>query len=639
MRERLSIVLAVFLFIAILRCPRVRAEEAPPKMLDPLVVSASHLPSTLDRTSASTTVITRDEIEARQAVSVVDLLRQVVGLHIDQAGGRGGVSSIYMRGGDPNFTVVMIDGVKVNDPTNSRGGSFDVSTLDPESIERIEIVRGPGSAVHGSDAMSGVINIITRSGTAKAVSVVDLGGGTEGDTRAGFETRGPLGAADYALNLSYVDEGSAIEGSGFSGTNIDGKLRLGPSHNQSLELVTRYGGSERSTFPEESGGPKFAVLRALDEREASEWTVGASYAHHLSERFEYHLITSYYRRQEMLRSPGVAPGLRDPFGIPPNDTDNLLNRTHVSIHSILSPFISTRIRLGAEAQFEKGGSEGSLLLSGTPLPTSFDLDRELYSVFLEAEWETPLGFTLEVGARRDEAEGFHSEVSPRAGFIYPIEATQTTLKMNWGEGFKLPSFFALGNGIVGNAALAPETSRSFELGLSQSFMSTRIKVTATYFNNRFFHLIDFDEGPPPILVNRSEVSTEGGELTFGLQSQDWLWINSHLTYTQTDIRGTPEELRNRPEWRAGIQVGGPSRAKVLSHLNILYVGKSLDASIPTGDRTLDDSIRVDLSARWPFRPHWELRFALDNVFDVAYEEAVGFPAPGIRGRIGLRFEI
>ena len=130
--------------------------------LEPVVVTATVAPTPLGRTTAPVTVISHEQIAAQQATSVTELLRQVPGVHIDQAGARGGISSVYVRGSDPNFTVVLIDGVKVNDPTNSRGGSFDFSTLSTDNIERIEIVRGPLSAVYGSDALGGVIDIITR---------------------------------------------------------------------------------------------------------------------------------------------------------------------------------------------------------------------------------------------------------------------------------------------------------------------------------------------------------------------------------------------------------------------------------------------------------------------------------------------
>ncbi len=182
---------------------RTRAGESS-VTLDPIVVTATAAPAPLSQTSASVAVITREQIEARQAVSVTDLLRNVAGLHIDQPGARGSVSSVYIRGGDPSFTLVLIDGVKVNDSTNNRGGSFDFSTLSTDHIERIEIVRGPLSVLYGSDAVSAVINIITRRGSAEPVISAEVAGGRDAYVRTLMQLRGQLGEMDYALSGSYL---------------------------------------------------------------------------------------------------------------------------------------------------------------------------------------------------------------------------------------------------------------------------------------------------------------------------------------------------------------------------------------------------------------------------------------------------
>ncbi|MFQ5596457.1 MAG: TonB-dependent receptor plug domain-containing protein [Nitrospiria bacterium] len=624
----------LFVFLSLGR--EVLGEQEPPKVLDPLVVSASHLPATIETASAGITVIEREEIEARQAVSVVDLLRQVPGLHIDQPGGRGGIASVYVRGADPNFTVILIDGVKVNDPTNSRGGSFDMSTLSPAGIERIEIVRGPLSSVYGSDAMGGVIHITTRSGTARPQTVIDLGGGAGDFYRAGVETRGPLGSADYALNLSYVDDGGVVEGNRFVGKQIGGKLSLAPSHTSWLELSLHWSGSRSESFPDDSGGPVFAVLSELDERKAEMFTAGFSFGQDLNASWEYTLNAAHYHRQEEIDSPGVAPGLRDPFGIPPNRSDNHFDRSHLSVDTLFSPSASLHFGLGVEAQLEKGESEGFLFLDG-PLPNRFEQDRAVYSAYLETEMIPVMGARLQGSVRVDDPERFDPEITPRLGFMYAVVSSGTTFKADWGEGFKLPSFFALGNAIVGNPSLLPETAKSLEIGIEQMLSLEGIQVSAVYFHNRYENLIDLAEGPPPSLVNRSEVTGQGLEVELSFKSTPDLWLNTHLTYTHMDIEGSREELRNRPEWRGGLNTYWRPKASLSTNLSILYVGESVDSSIATGDRDLDAHLRVDLAAHWTPTAQWKWSVVLDNLFDADYEEAVGVPAPGIRGRIFVRF--
>ena len=125
-------------------------------------MTGSRVATPRDDVAANITVLSREDFEVEKPRQLADILRRVAGVHMDQVGGRGGTGSLYLRGADPNYTLVLVDGVRVNDPTNARGGSFDSSTFDVADIERVEIARGPYSAVYGGDALAGVVNIVTR---------------------------------------------------------------------------------------------------------------------------------------------------------------------------------------------------------------------------------------------------------------------------------------------------------------------------------------------------------------------------------------------------------------------------------------------------------------------------------------------
>lgn len=619
------------------------AASEPVAVLEPVVVSASRIPGTLEETTASMTLISREEIEARQPANLMDLLRHVSGLHVDQPGGRGGVSSVYIRGADPNFTVVLIDGVKVNDPTNSRGGGFDFSMLDPENIERIEIVRGALSSVHGSDVMGGLINITTRQGmdlpgrgTDRPRFSAEIGRGSQGDHHLHLSTGGPFKNTDYRLSVSYADDGAPASGSRFIGKNIHAHFTSTPSNRTWLRFVSRYGLNESESKPEDSGGPEFAVRREVETRNAEEFTAGLSLNHTVRHGWEYRVQTGFYGRWEEDDSPGVAAGIRDPFGIPANQSDTRFDRSDVQISTLFSPVSSVRMSLGAEVQYENGESSGALFFPGASVPYQFKLDRTLYAPFFEARYSSLWGLTLEGSMRMDDAEHFDPETSARFGAAYHIASTGTLLKSTWGQGFKLPSFFALGNPIVGNSALRPETSENLEIGVVQTLFEKRLRMSGTFFYNQWFNLIDFEAGPPPRLVNRSEVISKGAEFEWALQAAEPLSAHAHLTYAKTEITGSGEALRKRPEWRGGLQVYWRAAPTVTSTLGWFYVGETQDSSIPTGDLTLGDYTRVDVSAIWAWSQNGRLTAAVDNVLDTRYEEAVGFPAPGIRVRMSLR---
>jgi outer membrane cobalamin receptor len=208
--------------------------------------------------------------------------------------------------------------------------------------------------------------------------------------------------------------------------------------------------------------------------------------------------------------------------------------------------------------------------------------------------------------------------------------------VNYGEGFKLPSFFALSHPIVGNPNLLPETSRSVDVGVSQALWGQRVTMGMTYFYSAFSNLIDFDPGPPPRLVNRSHTTTQGVEMSLRLRPWPNFSTTAHLTYLQTDIEGTTAKLRNRPKWRGGFAVQWSPRPDLDVNLHTIVVGQVPDSSIPTGARTLDAYARADLAVNWTLTRHWQVFLAIDNLFDTAYEEFIGFPAPGISPRAGVR---
>ena len=267
----------------------------------------------------------------------------------------------------------------------------------------------------------------------------------------------------------------------------------------------------------------------------------------------------------------------------------------------------------------------------------FKLTRYTASPFFEARASWPFGLTLLGSVRGDFPDKFSANVSPRVGAAYRVAATETTFKANWGEGFHLPSFFALGSPIVGNPNLKPETSKSFDIGVSQSLWTKHIEAGVTYFDNRYRNLIDFDAGPPPQLVNRSNVSARGVEAELQIKPIDNFSVRSQLTYTHTDIEDSSEEIRRRAKWRAGMDARWQPRADLGLYVGVFYVGTVLDSSIPTGDRNLSPYTRVDLSSSWSVTPKLKMSIGIDNLFNRKYQEAIGFPAAAIRPRVSLRY--
>jgi len=606
-------------------------------VLDPVVVSASHLPTQLSRTTSSSSTIEREEILARNPASVLELLETVPGLHINRVGGIGGTSSIFIRGADPNFTLILVDGVPVNDPTDSRGGTFDLSAVNPLSLERIEVVRGPLSSVYGSQALGGVINLITRGGSGDMAASLSGGLGSQGYSRAGATLAAPVAeVGSLAVTVGRYEAGAGTEGTDLDGSDLTGKLQLALPGDASLAVSGRFAAKDARRFPDDSGGPLFAERRATDRRETEEGVLALDLSRPMNTIWTANVGASYARAANRTTTPGVAPGRRDPFGLPAGETYDVFERTTGVLTNVLALSPELDVTLGGDAKRETGDSEGFLDFFGLRLPTSFALDRTTFGGFLEARYGGVSGLTIDAAIRIDKPEGGEAEWSPRVGATYRIDTTATTLRTSWAEGFKLPSFYSLGNPLVGNPNLRPETNRSFDIGIQQGFLGERLTIGLAAFHNRFFNLVDFDPGPPPRLVNRSEVLSRGLELEIDFTVTDRLHISGFAQRTQTEIEATGEQLRSRPKWRGGGRASWQVSDAWTVQASAVAVGRTRDSSIPTGDVTLDSYVVVDLGISWQATEQWQISAAVGNLFDADYQDAVGFPANGISGRIETR---
>jgi len=607
------------------------------KTLNPVVVTGSTIPSNILSFPSDITVIDKEIIQSSHAQDISELIELVPGIFVDQQGGRGGISSVYIRGADPNFTLILLDGVKLNDPNNSRGGSFDLSTISTDNVERIEIIKGPKSSVYGSEAIAGVINIITYKGLTENKRIIDVSAATKNGFRTLAEVRGSKGNYYYSFSGSYLDDGEPVEGSKFESPSFIANVGY-QDDNFEITSVTRYSHIDSENFPEDSGGPEFAVIRETEKRNTNQFLTGVNGFYYFSPTWVNNIILNFTLIQEDTDSPGVAPGERDPFGIPPNRTDNEYYRIEAEYLNIINILNSNAISFGLDIQYEEGKNNGIILLD-SPVETSFNENRYTISPLLEIKLNPIDNFYLDIGGRVDIPEDFDTEFSPHVGVIYKIKDFGTKISANWGEGFKLPSFFALGNPVVGNKDLKPETSNSFDIKVEQTFFDSLFKGSLSYFYNEFENLIDLDEGPPAVLVNRSRVTTKGFEAQFQTRSIYNANMTGNISYIDSNISGTDENLRNRPKWLANLILTWLPARQFKFYMDMNYVGDFFDSSIPTGEREIGDYLVVNTSLTAYIRKNIELYLAVNNLFDEKYQEFIGFDAPGIRPRLGIRWTL
>jgi len=623
------------LTIAIIGAGPVVAQDAE-ESVDNIVVTGARTTNILADIPNATTVINLAEIEAQNSVSVADLLRNLPGIHVVQPSGQGGVARIFLRGGDQNLTMVLLDGVRVNDPNDSRGSAFDFSTINMNDIERVEIVRGPQSAVYGSDALAGVINIISKERADELGGSVFAEIGMDDYYRAALDFSGPVGDdGGFSLRAATKDDGEPVTGTTFSSDSISGRLSLANGDRWHARFFGNYSDSEGTAFPEDSGGSDLAVIRTTDTRSAEDLRLGVDGDVRLSEKWKLNVLATWYDHDSGFLSPGVAPGVRG--SVPPNGGDATLQRADIALNAVVALSNDFTATFGVDYYDEDGVSEGFVeFFPGFIIPADFKFDRSVLGMFGELHYKSEMGPTLLASVRRDDQNQEAAETTSKLGIIYDFNDGRASLRANWGQGFSLPGFFALASPLVGNPNLLPETSESYDIGLTLRSADRRVSTTFVLFHNEFDNLIDFDSTIFQ-MVNRDRLEVDGVEALLDYAFSKDLSVRAQLTYMDMDLQNSDEPLRQRPDWRGSLSLLWAASDKWLIDASWLSVGETFDSSIPTGDMFLDGYNRVDVTATYSHTDNLNLLLSVDNAFDEDYAEAIGFPSPGVRARLGLRY--
>lgn len=601
-----------------------------------VVVTVSTDAVALSEVSASVTVISRDEIESSQATTIFDLLQHTPFLHASQTGSRGGLTTVSIRGGDPNFTLVLLDGIPVNDPNNLLGGSFDLATLNLENIDRIEIIRGPISSRHGSEAIGGVLNIISRKGQGRPNTSLNIQGGNFQNWEVGIRTSGSFKFWHYAASINHFEIGEQVENDDFESTQLSIKSGVSPSDTTSIDLVFRLHDRNTTSFPPNGGGPEFSLLRDPKNSDVQEGLLGLTWHHQVSPTWFYKINFDYYDRLENSQTPAILDAIPPTVAAqPPLDSESEFERTRFTFTNVWD--LGLGFQIGTDVSLRHETADVATLIA-KQYPAPFSLDRRTWSGGGELRFAQGR-YQFDAGLRIDNSDDADYEISPRLGGGLQFGNRGTRIKASFGKGFKLPSFFALGEPNVGNPNLKPETSKGFDIGLEQPIEGLRGLIKVSYFNNTFKNLIDFS---PELfrLVNRLEVTSRGIELGINSTLSDFLQVGGHVTYVDTEIVGNNEPLRDRPRWKGGLHLDWHPHYKLRINFRNTWIGERSDFQIPIPKQTRVSGYNTSsLGATYQASEAVSLFARMDNLFNSKFHQFVGFPDPGSYARFGLRYHL
>lgn len=607
------------------RADQVESEDE----IDEVMVLGTRLSTVIPQTVET---VDAEQIETLQPLTVTNILRTLPGITAIEPGGAGGVTEVYLRGADANFTNVYINGILQNDSTDARGGGFDFSSLLPGDIHRIEVVRGPFSALYGSGALAGAISINTRTPrTEQFTSDLDASIGTSGYWHLGGGIYGPVASGYAGIRLSHIDFGEATPGSTREVTSLGGNINNDLTENLSVDFTFRAVDRDRTSYPVASGGPRLAELGLLEYSDSSEFSSGVR----LDWQGENHSVSvfaSYLGRQEFTDTPPIPEGVFS--SVPASITDTDLDRFTLSLQIQVQVNEKFEMSAGLEFQHENGTSEGSLDF-GFPLPTGFDYSRKTISPYAEGRVEFGRGSTLFAGIRYDHFTDVESALSPRIGYAWQQGQQGVKFNASWGKGRKAPSLYALGDSLIGNPDLKPEDSEGWEIEVAVPFHSESTILSVSVYQTDYSNLIDFDFATFQ-LVNRSVVATRGAELRLQSEISQQLSWSVFVATHKNKVENIKNALLHRPELTAGGRLNWQLSERVYVHATARYEGDRPSSSIPGGYETLDSFTRFDIASGFQLTESVEFHLMVDNVFNKYYESVAGFESPGRQFRVSVK---
>ncbi len=578
-------------------------------------------------------VITKKDIERMGALTVVDVLKNIPGIIVATNGGYGSLTSVYLRGASSSHTIVMVDGIEINDPM-SPTRSADLSSILASDIERIEVVYGNESAVYGSDAMAGVINIITVSD--KKELAVFFEGGSKSTTYGGINFQNKQGSLSYWFKGSFFDTDgisaadSKLDGNsekdGYSNATFNAGVKFVKGNNEiNTSLIYINMDSDLDAFGGLNGdAPDFTADRE-DYYGKFEWKYNNPFGIDGYSKLGYY----YTKIDRSYNNPDALSFL------PVYHSNYTGEIARINFHTFLRLNEKNSLSFGLENTEEKGDSyyyyESSWGVYESVFPEkSVDTNSAYLNFISKFKY-----FTLNLGARYDDHDEFGSKGTFNAGIVVPLTDT-LTFKLNGGTGFKAPSIFQLYADIYGNKDLKAETSNSYEAFFEKRLMEGKMLFTIGYFYNKYKNLIYFDMQTFKY-ANGDEAETKGLETTFYYSGKSFAW---HFGFTNISYSSdSPSYFYNRPEATINFGLSYTYKRYVLSITSLYYDDRTSFDFMQGKEVKLDSFTVVDLKISYKLNKNIDIYLKGHNIFDEDYEYVYGYGTLGAVYYFGVRYSL
>ena len=601
-----------------------------------IIVSANRTQQSTSEVAQSVTVITLDDIATRQSAGVADLLRSVPGITVTSNGGLGTTTSVNIRGAESDQTVALFDGVKLNDPSTP-GGGFNFGNLLTVNIERIEVVRGSQSVLWGSQAIGGVVNIVTRAPTEKLALNLASEYGWRDTARVVGNISGKVGPVSANVGAGYLrTDGFSTFNETRGGTERDGYRNIGANAKFNIALSDAVSVDLRGWYSDGKVGidgfppptysfgdtPEFARTKEL-----------IGYA-----GLNASLLDGRFRNRIAYTLTDTRRRNTDLTGGTEFETFNAKGRNErFEYQGMFDITEAVNATFGAET--EKSSFRTSSY--GSPFATA---NARINSFYGQLSAKPVAGLTLSAGLRHDDHDTFGGKTTFSTSALFTPNEGNTVLRASYGEGFKTPSLYQLFSD-YGNKLLRPESARSWDAGITQKLLDGRIEVGATWFHRDTRNLINFISCRLPLTGiclgrpngtydNVDKARAQGLEFTLALKPVDALRVQANYGYVDAINAMTGLDLARRPRHSVNVSADYDWAFGLKTGATITHVGASFDNAANT--RKLDGYVLVDLRAAFPVTQNIELYGRIENLFNEQYETSFRYGTPRRAAYAGVR---
>lgn len=614
-----------------------------------VVVTATRLETPPREVASSIAVLTSEYLDRAKKSTLTEVLEGIASLSVVQNGGPGGASSVFIRGANSEHTLFLVDGVELNDPINP-SRSFDLAHWTLENVERVEILRGPQSPLYGSDALGGVIHIITRQGSGRPTLRLTSSTGSYGTITSRGEITGSMRGVRFSFGLHHwATKGVSAANSSYPGNSepdgtknvsLSARLSFSPMKNFEFDFVAR---STLARIDIDNFGGSYGD----DPNNIQDYR-------HLLGRAQIRSLL-HNNRWEQKFSISLIGARRVHDNLPDEDHPGESESGHFQSQSLkidwqnnlfLHP--SHTLTLGIEREQENGQSEYLMRAAWGEYRSDFPLQKAaLTGFYFQDYFSSADRLFATIGFRYDHhsrgADAFTYRVAP--AYIWP--KTKTKWKGSIGTGFKSPSLYQLYApktfyGPIGNLSLKPEKCLGWDIGVEQPFSGERaeLRLALTYFHNRFKDLISYDWARG--YVNIGQAESRGVEIEAEVRSVEGFSI--HVAYIRMEARDKVknEELLRRPKNRLCASAGYSLAGRLNFSFSLYYTGKrrDIDYSGSTAREViLQGYTLLNGVISSPLSPKVELFLRLDNILNARYETVYGYGTLGFSAQGGVTFKL